>query len=124
MLKFYNILPLSRGKKLLLSLLFTGLTAFSFAGTGDGGKSKATASLHNGFTPVRLSSGFTLKAGPNYHGSMMLSEEKKADYIQFNSLITYQKGNTTYIVPYSHRVSVSAGKSNLQAINLKVRISH
>lgn len=127
MLKKSFISSVSRGKKLLLSALFVGLAAFSFASMNDddgGNKAKIIAPWHSSFGPIRITNSFTLKAGPNYHGSTIFNEERKPSYIQLNSLVTYQKGNVTYIIPYNSKVSVSTGRSNLQAINLKVNIHH
>ena len=134
MLRKINILtPLSRSKKLMLSILFTGLAALSFASMagGDGGgnklRSTTTPSGMNGFTPLKLTSDFTLKTGRNYRANSLFNEAKKPatyNYIQLNSLITYQRGNVTYVLPYSNKVSVSTGKSNIQAIGLKMNIHH
>ena len=120
MLKKITILTVSQSKKLLLSLLFTGAAAISFAGIGDGGKSKVTSL----FTPVKITNGFTLKAGHNYRSTIFTEERKQPNYLQLNSMVTYQKGNVTYILPHNQKISVSAGKSNLQAINLRVNIRH
>lgn len=121
MLKSSKIVSLR--KKIAFSILFIGLAAFSFASMGGGSKPKAS-SLNLVFSPVRITSAFTLKAGPSYHGSTIFNDVKANDFISFNSIITYQKGNTTYILPYKHRVSVSAAKSNLQIVNLSVNIRH
>src|ERR1700722_17912351 len=109
MLKKSFISSVFRGKKLLLSALFVGLAAFSFASMNDdgGNKAKAVAPWRSNFEPVRITNSFTLKAGPNYHGSTIFNEEEhKPSYIQLNSLVTYQKGKVTYIIPYNNRVSV------------------
>jgi hypothetical protein len=119
-----NMKILSLRKKIGFSLLFTGLAAFSFASMGGGG-TKPKASVSSAlFTPIRATSVFTLKAGPSYRGSNIFNNTKVDNFITFNSVITYQKGNTTYILPYKHRVSISAGKSNLQVVNLRVNIHH
>ncbi|HJU45421.1 MAG TPA: hypothetical protein VJ647_01500, partial [Chitinophagaceae bacterium] len=79
------------------------------------------------FTPVKITNAFTLKAGPNYRsGSTIFTEERKQQpaFLQLNSIVTYQKGNVTYVLPHSQRISVAAGKSNIQAVNLKVNIRH
>lgn len=125
MLKRLNILSLTLNKQIACFILFTGLGIYSFGSMGGGNKPKSTSpSSQLGFTPVRTTNGFTLKAGPHYRGSSIFGETKTNTSIMFNSVVTYQKGNTTYILPYKHKISLSGAKSNLQAVNLKVNINH
>ncbi len=107
-----------------MSLL--GITFLTFASIGgDKNKSKKT-SLQSVFTPIRTTRGFTLKDGLNYRGSLVLKHQKTADYISYNSLITYQKGNATYILPNKYRVPVRpqevTSKSNLQLLQLRIKL--
>jgi len=55
---------------------------------------------------------------------MMFSQEKTNNVIYFNSVVTYQKGNTTYILPYKYKMQSNAydSKSSLQMFNLKVKL--
>src|SRR2546423_4176740 len=101
MLKSSNITSISV-RKIAISLLLIGVTVFGFASIGGGRKSKV-GSLKAEFTPIRVSSGFTLRSKPNYRGSLILKEEKFSNYIAYNSLITYQKGNSTYILPNKYK---------------------
>ncbi len=117
MLKSNQILPFN--KQLALCFFFIGVAAISFASMGGrGGRPKTSPSVNLSLTPFKPSSLFTLKAGPSYHGTLF-NEIKTDNSIQLNSLITYQKGNTTYILPYKHKISVTTDKSN-QSLNLKV----
>lgn len=120
MVSFNKIL--SHRRKLALLTLFVGLAAFSFASMGGGGgKAKTSASLV--FSPIKSKGSFTLKAGPSYRTNIFNEAKAPTSYFNFNSsLITYQKGNTTYILPRNSRISLTAGKSNLQVVNLKVNI--
>lgn len=110
--------------KLAVATLFLGVAAFAFASMGGEKRNKKTSSIRSEFVPIRTSSGFTLKAGLAYKGSMILNQEKSNGQIRFNSLVTYQKGNTTYIVPLNHRINIgSVGSSdNTQMLQLKVRM--
>jgi hypothetical protein len=109
-------------RKMAISAALIGITVVAFASMG-GGKSKSKK-VTAGFTPIRTSQGFTLKAGPTYRGSMILNQERTDHYIAFNSLVTYQNGNTTYILPNRYRVNLcSAGtRSNLQLLNFKINL--
>lgn len=126
MLNVFTILKVFKSRAFVLAILFITLTTFSFAGTGDGGgsKSKTILALSGGFSPAKITSGFTLKTKAGYRGNTILSNsnDRKINYIQLNSLVTFQKGNVTYILPHSQKISISSAKSNLQVVNLKVNI--
>jgi hypothetical protein len=114
----------SSTKKVLASFVLIGFAAFALASMG-GGKSKTkNKSIRADITPVRTINGFTLKAGPAYHGSIIFAQEKTNSVISFNSIITYQKGNTTYILPYKYKLQNSCyqSKSSLQMFNLRLKI--
>lgn len=97
--------------------------AIAFASIGGGNKSKKSSSVKGDFTPIRTTNGFTLKKGPAYYGSMTFGQEIKSNVISFNSVITYQKGNSTYILPYKYRVqNFNQPHTNLQMFNLRVKI--
>lgn len=112
-------------RKVAISFILIGLTFFAVASIGgDKNKTKGNA-IKAGFTPLKTARGFTLKAGLNYRGSLILKEERTANYVNYNSLVTYSKGNATYILPNKYRVSVSpnnSSKSNLQLLNLRIKL--
>jgi hypothetical protein len=110
--------------KIVVATLFLGFAGFAIASMGGEKRNKKSTSLTADFVPIRTTSGFTLKAGPAYKGSITLNQEKSNGYINFNSLVTYQKGNTTYIMPLNHRINIGAiGTSdNTQMLHLKVRM--
>ncbi|MBC8035267.1 MAG: hypothetical protein H7Y03_14050 [Chitinophagaceae bacterium] len=126
-MKKINILSFKEG---LICLIFSvGIVSASYAGVsygegGGGGGDKPKTSLAASFALSRLkpNNGFTLKAGPSYRSGSIFNEPKTAGFLTVHSVVTYQKGNATYILPYKHKVSVAAAKSNLQAVNVKVTI--
>ena len=97
-------------QKVLVCTVLIGFAVLTFASMGGGKKSKTTP-VKNDFVPIRTSNGFTLKSGPLYKGSSIISQEKSRNTIVLNSLMTYQKGNTTFIYPYRHQVSVPRFKT-------------
>ena len=105
-----------------IMLAVVGLTFASKGGGGD--NKKATATLKTNFVPIRTTSGFTLKAGPTYAGSFIVGTEKTRNYVSFNTLVTYQKGNSTYILPYTYKINTSmylkTNGSNLQMLDLRI----
>ncbi|HYF29905.1 MAG TPA: hypothetical protein VD993_02190 [Chitinophagaceae bacterium] len=99
------------------------ILTFASKGGGGGEKNKNVPAA-NYFTPIRTANGFTLKSGPVYRGSQLFTQQKKNDVITFTSVITYQRGNTTFILPYKNRVSVPTTKvkNNLNVVDFKINL--
>jgi len=111
-------------RKISFCLLLIGLTYFTFASIG-GGKNKSNHNIHNAaFTPIRTSKGFSVKSGLNYRGTVILKQERIHGFISYSSLVTYQKGNATYILPNKYNVSLShnTSRSNLQMLNVRIKL--
>lgn len=76
-----------------------------FATLGDGGKKSAKPKgllTHNsGHYNYKT---FSLKSGYNYRGSTPFTLEQPKTYIMLNTVVTYQKGNATYILPMKKKV--------------------
>ncbi|HEY4208318.1 MAG TPA: hypothetical protein VGM31_15945 [Puia sp.] len=114
---------------MLISTLLTAVVGLAFASKGGGGEKKKDNSipLKTNFTPIRTTTGFTLKSGPSFTGSYLLKEEKTDTYITFHTLITYQKGNSIYIMPYKYKINNASvylknGGSNLQLLDLRIKM--
>ena len=104
-----------RLKKMIIALVFIGATQISlgsFTGSADK-KSKNLYSLkyfNRNF--YKTTSPFSLRAGFKYQGSKLLGQKKEANGdITLSSMMRFEKGNTTYIYPYSHKVSVPKFKT-------------
>jgi hypothetical protein len=113
-------------RKLAISAVLIGMTVFTFASIGGGRNKSPKSKLSAGYTPVRTSQGFSLRSNLNYKGSMIIAEERTKNYLSFNSLITYSKGNMTYILPNKYKIAAScqhSGKNNLQLLNVKINLS-
>lgn len=112
-------------KSLVIALAMVGIVVLALASSGGGGnKKKSLASAKQGFAPVKSSYGITLKAGPSYSGSYVNSSQR-ANILSYNTLITYQKGNTIFILPYKYKLNTSKNtgvRNNLNAIDLKISI--
>jgi hypothetical protein len=115
-------------KQAVAALLFTGVAFLAFASIGDGkGKTKNPRPAKSLFTPIKTNTGFTLKSGLTYRGSMLLvSDKNKKGTGYYNSLVTYQRGNSTFILPYRTKSPVNSKmqmRSNLQSFTLKLNLS-
>jgi hypothetical protein len=75
-----------------------------FAAKGDVKVKKGVVLKFSGFELKGMSNAFfTLKPGFVYKGSFN-NIEKAPQQTTLQSIITYQKGNTTFIYPYKHKV--------------------
>lgn len=80
------------------------LSVVSFATLGDGGKKSHNTSLLS-FRPYHYDfKNFTLKSGYNYRGNFIVSEKHDEKFIMLNTVITYQNGNNSYILPLKKKV--------------------
>jgi len=98
------------------------ILTFGSSGGGGGDKDKSRLNFNRDFTTIRTTGGFTLKAGPLYVGSQLRNIKKQKDVVFLNSVVTYQKGNTTFILPYKYRMAKPVAKSNLTAVDVKINL--
>ena len=116
-------------RKTLASAVMLAIVGLAFASKGGGGDKKKDNSipLKTEFVPIRTTNSFTLKAGPSYSGSIILSQEKTKTSISFSSLITYEKGNSVFVMPYKYKVNTAsmfenAPKNSLQLIDFHINM--
>jgi hypothetical protein len=115
-------------RKLLISTSLVAIVSLAVASKGGGGdKGKANTPLKTNFVPIRTTAGFTLKAGPTFMGSSIISTEKTPEYVSFQTLITYQRGNSTFIMPRTLKVNNSmfmhnSSGSNLSLLDLRINM--
>jgi hypothetical protein len=117
-------------KKLMKHLIFFAsfiiIVSLAFGSKGGDKKDKRkNGNLKNDFVPVRIASPFNLKSGFIYSGSYVFSQQKEKSTFSLNTIVTYQRGNTTYILPFKYRVNTSVlsicpAKNNLQMLDLKI----
>lgn len=104
------------------------MVVITFASKGGGGDKKYNNSFRSNFTPIRTLNSFTLKTSPSYNsGSFYFTPGKENNRLSLNTMITYEKGNTTYILPYKYRVNISSWnkdgqKTNLQFLGVKIKM--
>lgn len=107
----------------LLSLMVGGML-FSFADRGIRKKSKSHVSLNvgssvnNGF---KKSLSLSFNNGLKYKGSLLLSEKKENQSFVSSSLMTFQKGNTIYILPVKQKIFVPEIKQGYTGMKLIIK---
>jgi hypothetical protein len=102
-----TILKIVRRATVVLLLAASAVSAFAIL--GDKGKTpKSQTGLTNkNFTVPRGS--FSLKSNYNFRGSQIANPTRSAQYINLNTVFTYQKGNTTYVVPLKKKIFITTG---------------
>ena len=96
-------------KKILAFTMLFSIVCDAWADRGVGKKSKTKTVLNIAApTNIKNSIAFNLKSGLSYKGSLLMANKTFANNaIVSTSLITYQKGNTTYIIPYKNKITVT-----------------
>jgi hypothetical protein len=109
-------------KIVLLVAVLNGIMLTTKADRGIG-KNKKKVSLnistaHTSFTKV-LS--LNLKSGLRYKGTLLTNVESTKNSVFYNTLVTYQKGNTIYIIPYKQKMIVPEIKQGYTGMKLIIK---
>lgn len=94
--------------KLILGIvILSSITLSALADRGIGKKSKSTASLNISTSgSLKNSISVNLKSGLRYTGSLLANQQTDGKTILRNTLLTYKKGNTVYIIPHKQVIAV------------------
>lgn len=94
-------------KKFAILFLMAASTIGAFATLGTPGRSKksktGTSLLSNKTTAYTGS--FSLQSGFNFRGSQVIRAQENK-YINLNTVVTYQQGHTTYVMPLKKKVAL------------------
>ena len=103
----------------LLGALLLGQMYVTFA-TGGNGKKKTAAVINiKPSTSFTSSLNFNLHNGMKYTGSLI--NTSSASGMQ-NTLVTYQKGNSVYIIPYKQKIFVADVHQGYAGTKLIIRV--
>ena len=109
-------------KIVLLSGILTGGVLFSFADRGINKKAKNRVALNiptnNNF---KKALSLNLRSGLKYTGSLIAEPVNNSLIPIGNTLITYQKGNTIYIVPFKQKMLVSEIRQGYTGMKLIIK---
>lgn len=87
-------------------LLLCGIGFLSFAdrgGIGRKNKPQFNIELHG---TLKNSIAFNLKSGLVFRGSDIISKQRIGNSVVTESVMSFQKGKTTYLIPYKQRIIV------------------
>lgn len=113
---------LKKAKMILIVLMFSGIgfSAMADKGIGKKNKSKVTLNIHTG-NSLRNSVALNLKTGLKYTGSLLANQQVNGTSYLNNTLLTYQKGNTVYIIPHKQVFAVPEMKQGYTGIKLVIK---
>jgi hypothetical protein len=97
-------------RKLATAVLITASLA-AFATLGDGGKKGSKSKTFTPTTQKFTAKNFSLRSGYNYKANNFLTS-KPAKVVMMNTVVTFQKGNSNYIVPMKKKVILGKVKFN------------
>lgn len=97
-------------KKVIIALMLVGAAHIAF-GAFTGTTVKKSSNLYSlkSFNRnfYKNSSLFSLRSGFDYKGTRFLTQKKElSGDITITSMMRFEKGNTTYVYPYTHKVTV------------------
>ena len=98
-------------KKKVATLLLVSASVAAFATLGDGGK-KSKRNNASVLMPYNAKS-FSLRSNYNYKSNYLFSTPERKQFIMLNPVVTYQKGNTAYVLPLKKMPLLGKIKFNL-----------
>jgi hypothetical protein len=96
-------------KRKFITLLFITASLAAFATLGDGKSKKFKPS---GNKNTLSSKNFSLRTGYDYKSNKLFTMEPEKKFIMLNSVATYQKGNSTFVLPLKKKVFLDKVKFN------------
>jgi hypothetical protein len=98
-------------KTLMLTALMClyGVSFGSFVGTGDKKDNKDNSTKV--YSNLKSTMHFSLKNGMQYRNNKITGVQRTEKSLIYNSIVTYHKGNTIYIIPYKQSTFLSKFKT-------------
>jgi hypothetical protein len=96
-------------KHKLVTALFVGVSLAAFATLGERGKKSVTSrsNLLSAQSTVYNYKTFSLKSGYTFRGNSFLNTAPQGRVVMLNTVMTYHKGNATYILPLKKKLLLS-----------------
>jgi hypothetical protein len=103
MVRNIHISPGKFTRKVLVMAVIICLGQYVFAVDGliDGGKKSTKA-----FSTIKSDLSISLKNGYNFHSYKSMGSKRSQNMVMSNSIITFQKGNITWVVPQKNKSKI------------------
>ena len=107
----------------VIIVALSGLAIVTFADRGSGKRNKLKTLLNiNTNYSLKNSLSANIKTGLTYKGSLLTSDRQViGSSVISNSLMTFQKGNITYIIPYKQKIMIPEMKQGYTGLKLIIR---
>lgn len=115
---------IKKSKMILIVLMLSGITFSAMAdkGIGKKGKSNVTLNINTTGNSLRNAVSLNLKTGLKYTGSLLISQTQvNGNTFSTNSLLTYQKGNTVYVIPQKQVIVVPDMKQGYTGMKIIIK---
>lgn len=106
-------------RTLLLLAILTGQMFTSFADRGIGKKKNKVVLNIKAPASFNAALNFNLKNGLRYTGTLLNAPVLSTN--SFNTIVTYQKGNSIYVMPYKQKVLVTEVRPGYTGAKLIIR---
>lgn len=107
---------------ILIVLMLSGIGFSALADKGIGKKNKSKVNLNiNAGNSLRNSISLNLKTGLKYTGSLLVNQQASGKSYLSKTLLTYQKGNTVYIIPHKQVVVIPEMKQGYTGMKLIIK---
>ena len=104
------MLKVLRRAAVLSTFAVTAVSAFAVLGDGKTKQAKSRTLLSGQVISVTPGN-FSLKSGYNFRGNQVINSTQEKKFVTVNTTMTYQKGNTTYIVPLKKKIYINTTNS-------------
>lgn len=110
-------------KTMIITVVLSGFAGVTFADRGAGKRNKLKTLLNiNTNYSLKNSLSANIKTGLTYKGSLLTGNRQViGTSVISNSLMTYQKGNITYIIPYKQKMMMPEMTQGYTGIKLIIR---
>jgi len=85
-------------KRKFTTALFISASLGAFATLGDDSGKKGKKAYSSELLPYSAKN-FSLRSNYNYKSNNLFNQPEKKNFIMLNPVVTYQKGNSTYVLP-------------------------
>lgn len=111
-----------KAKLLVIVLMLSGIGFSAMADKGIGKKNKSRVTLNiNTANTLRNSIAINLKSGLKYTGTLLAAQQANSPSYFNKTLLTYQKGNTVYIIPHKQVYAVPEIKQGYTGMKLIIK---
>ena len=113
---------MKKAKIILVVIMLSGVAFSALADKGIGKKNKTKVTLNiSTSNSLRNSISLNLKSGLKYTGSLLVNQQSDGNSILSNTLLTYQKGNTVYIIPHKQIIAVPEMRQGYTGMKLIIK---